>query len=126
MKGARRIAIAVRPLKHSAIAVGNTLNDAGGALKVETARGPYRDPPDMHPGLLAGGHARDHPVAGLKAFDAFVAGEIAPWKTVAIDSGPLITAAARGFDLQRGLLPTAKRINLAHTGGVPGVGFRNR
>ncbi|CAM4326985.1 hypothetical protein VRRI112168_20580 [Vreelandella rituensis] len=79
----------------------------------------------MCPGLLAAGHHRPDPIAGLKALHLLLPHQIAPWEAVLVEARALITAAPHGLDDLGGCPPAFQGVELADTGGIQGMGLGN-
>ena len=103
----------------------DALHDRVNGLNVEAAGGAHRHAADVFAELLAGGDRRAHEIAGSKPLDRFCAHQIAARKAVLREPRALIAATASAFDLKRRARPGVDRIDLADTGSIERMRFRN-
>lgn len=91
------VPVSVAALQDAAVAVSDSMDNAGGRLDVEAAAGPHRDPAGMGARPFAGGHFGAHQVAGLEPEVAFGPGAMPARESVAVQARALFRARHQRF-----------------------------
>lgn len=117
------VAIAITPHQHSAMPVSDALNDALEGLNVETSAGPNGNAAHINACLLAAGNSRSNQITSSEALNGLKAGEVTARKTIGCDAGPLVAAASRRLDDQRGEAPAYDTFGFSNAQGIESVGL---